>query len=293
MHEYMDNLAGRRIASTGMMKNSILPLCTMLLSAVSVLGCVGPEGDNDADTESVASTEQPAITNNAITNNAITNNAITNNAITNNAITNNAITNNAITNNALSDPNARLLFKYIVSCALPASSEVDLTIDGVDYSFPGELGLSPSWGLPGGKCDAVCQGWVSACILARVDYLGKKVKISMRGTHSALTPTAAEKAKYTSREAAYYGNIFKATDAQERFACLSPNLAGIPRVCGPTTDGCVVDVVSPCNHTCIGPSSDGFYLNCHDEEGIANTYPVAYPAGTTMYPQTVTIFLAP
>jgi hypothetical protein len=292
MNESMDRIAGGQIASKAMMSHSILPLCAMLASTVSVLGCIAPEGD--VATESVAFTQQPAITNNAITNNAITNNAITNNAITNNAITSNAITNNAITNNAitstaLKDPNARELFKYIVSCALPASDEVDLTIDGVDYSFPGELGLSPNWGKPGGKCDAGCQGWVSACVLARVDYLGQQVKISMRGLHPALNPTPAEAAKYTFREGAYYGNIFKAPNDQERYACLSPGNAGLPRVCGPSLSGCVVDVIGPCNHTCVGPKSDGSYINCHDAERVNNQFPV----GSTTYGQSVTVFLAP
>jgi hypothetical protein len=295
MNEYVDRKAGWPLASTGMMKNSILPLCMMLASAVSAVACIAPEGDNnDDETESVAFTQLPAITTNAITTNAITTNAITTNAlvtnaITTNAITTNAITTNAITTNALHDPNARELLKYMVSCALLPSDHVDFTIDGVDYSYQGEIGLSPRWGQPGGKCDLGCQGWVSACVLARVDYLGEKVSVSLRGLHQALTPTAAEMAKYKSREGAYYGNIFKPAAEQERFACTSPDKIGIPRVCGPSTVGCVVDVVGMCNHTCIGPNYDGSYLNCRDEERDA----VGFPATSKIYPQSITVFLAP
>jgi hypothetical protein len=279
-----------------MMNNSILPLCTMLACMVSVLGCIAPEGTND-ETESVASIQQPAITNNAITNNAITNNAITNNAITNNAITNNAITNNAITNNAitnnaitsaaLEDPNARELFKYIVSCALPATSHVDLTIDGVDYSFPGELSLAPKWGLPGGSCNTACQEWVSACILARVDYLGQKVSISVRGAQSALTPTADELANYTYREGAYYGNLF--ADTQVRDACIAPGRSGLPRVCGPTLDGCVVHAVDDCTRVCTGSAGFGSFMSCADHKKVNGQF----PAGTRFYPTAITVFLDP
>ncbi len=100
----------------------MMPHGVALLCALPLVGCLAPAGDvND---ESVDAVQQAALTNNALTNNALTNNALTNNALTNNALTNNALTNNALTNNALlsnalTDPNAREVFKYIVSCALP------------------------------------------------------------------------------------------------------------------------------------------------------------------------------
>ena len=291
MNESMDKAEAWPLASKTMMNNSILPLCTMFACTISVLGCIGPEGADD-ETASVASTQQPAITNNAITNNAITNNAITNNAITNNAITNNAITSNAITSNAitsaaLQDPNAREVFKYIVSCALPATAQVDLTIDGVDYSFQGELGLTPKWGLPGGSCNNTCQEWVSACVLSRIDYLGQTVPISIRGAHSSLTPTPAEASTYTYREGAYYGNLFK--DTPVRDACIAPGRVGLPRVCGPTLDGCAVQAVDYCSNVCTGSAGFGTFMNCADHKRVNGQFPV----GTRFYPTAVTVFLDP
>jgi hypothetical protein len=268
---------------------SVLPHTVALLCALSTVGCLAPEGDTEESVGTVgqAALTNNALTNNALTNNALTNNALTNNALTNNALTNNALTNNALTNNALTDPNAREVFKYIVSCALPAGQQVDVTVDGVAYSYPGELGLASQWGLNGGICNGACQEWVSACVMARVDYLGEKVLISMRGNTPALAASNAEIAAYPHREGAYYGNIFLATP--ERNGCIAPGRTGLPRVCGPTTVGCVIEAVGYCDDVCGGADSrDKSFRNCRDNVKDSSN---SYPAGTKTYAATATVFL--
>ncbi len=255
------------------MINSFLPRSMMLLSMIATLGCAGVEGDDDQ--EALGQTQQAALTSNALTSNALTSNALTSNALTS----------NALTSNALTDPNGRELLKYVTNCALPAGQSVEFVSEGVTYSYPGHLGLAPEWGLEDGSCNEECQGWVSACLLARLDYLGEKVTISLRGDKAALTPTLAEFAMYTKREGTYYGNVFKPT--QERLACIAPGGAGLPRVCGPSTDNCVVDVIGTCNKTCAAPDWDGSYSNCRDEVKANGKFPV----GTKTYPQAVTVFL--
>ena len=293
MNESMDKLAAPKIASKAMMTQSILPLCVMLASSVSVLGCIATEG-NDADTEALGTTQEAALSNNALSNNALSNNALSNNALSNNALSNNALSNNALSNNAilvaaLTDPNARELLKYIVSCALPPTSTVDFTSEGVNYSYPGELGLTPKWGLPGGTCNEACQRWISACVMARVDFLGEKVSISLRGPHANLATTPAERAQYTVREGVYYGNIFRDPADQERYACVAPGRHGLPRVCGPTLDGCFLHATGWCNDTCGGTLPDGSYLDCHDTMRVNNQY----PADSENFPTSITVFLKP
>ncbi len=290
MNESMDTREPWQLASKAMMKNSILPLAMVLSSAFASLGCIGTEGDDD--TESVAVVQQAALTVNALTVNALTVNALTVNALTVNALTVNALTVNALTVNALTstaleDPNARELFKYIVSCALPKSDTIDLTIDGVAYAFPGGLGLAPKWGLPGGSCNTTCQEWVSACVLARVDYLGQTVPISVRGAELALAPTSDELANYTYREGAYYGNIF--ADTPVRDACVAPGRSGLPRVCGPTLDGCPIHAVDDCTKVCSGSAGFGSFMNCADHKKVNGQF----PAGTHIYPTAITVFLDP
>ncbi len=203
------------------MKNHISLGCLLaLLGAITASGCAASTGEEVGVAEEPALTSNAltsnALTSNALTSNALTSNALTSNALTSNALTSNALTSNALTSNGLKDPNSQEVMYYIVGCALPAGAEVVTP----EQTYQGELGLAPEWGLPGGQCDQDCQQWVSACVLARVDFLGVHVEISVRGASPALATSAAEQAAYPDREAAYFGNIFGAT--QQRFACLPP-----------------------------------------------------------------------
>ena len=192
-----------------------------------------------------------------------------------------------MTHNALTDINARAVLKYIVSCALPAGQQVDINVGGVAYSYPGELGLAPQWALSGGTCNTTCQEWISACVMARVDYLGVKVLISMRGDNAAFTPSSSEISTYKVREGAYYGNIF--LPVPERNACIARGRSGLPRVCGPSITNCVVDAVGTCENVCDSTDwRDGSFNNCHDD--VKDFY-FFYPWGTKKYAATATVFL--
>jgi len=284
----MDKIEAWQIASEAMTTNPVLPLSLVLLSMATTLGCAGPDVDDDQEALGVtqeAALTANALTANALTANALTANALTANALTANALTANALTANALTANALKDPSARELLKYITSCALPEDKKVEFISQGVKYSYPGQLALAPEWGKNGGTCNAECQGWVSSCLLARLDYLGQKVTISLRGDHAALKPTLWERLTYTEREGTYYGNIFKPT--QERLACISPGAVGLPRVCGPTVNNCAVDAIGKCDKTCDAPALDGSFPNCRDEVRVNGKFPI----GTKTYPRSVTVFL--
>jgi hypothetical protein len=222
------------------------------------------------------SLNQNALSLNALTANALTANALTANALTANALTANALTANALTAGALEDPLSRELLKYIVSCALPDDAEIDLTVDGIDYAFSGGTGLAPAWGQPDGSCGKSCRRWVSACVLARVDYLGVSLPISIRGARRQLASTAAERSAFPHREATYFGDIF--ASPQVRRACLSPGQTEIPRVCGPSLDGCVMDVIGSCDEVCDGTRRDGAFTGCgSDGDGDAADITVFLP----------------
>jgi hypothetical protein len=237
------------------------------VAAIALAGCIeepAPSPPSESsDSSDILSIN--ALAGNALTFNALTHNALIANALTSNALTSNALTINALTAQALEDPLARELLKYVVSCALPASAELDLTIDGTAYAFPGGTGLAPAWGEPAGSCGPECQRWVSACVLSRVDFLGVSRPISIRGARPQLATTAAERADFPHREATYFGNIF--TSPQIRRACLSPGQTEIPRVCGPTLDGCVMDVIGACDDVCDGVLRDGAFTGCDHRGG--------------------------
>jgi hypothetical protein len=263
-------------------------LHAVALASLTLTACSSAPGE----VENVGTAQQAALTNNALTNNALTNNALTNNALTNNALTNNALTNNALTNNALtkgalSDPNAREVLTYIVSCALPAGDDLEIEENGVTYSFDGQLGLAPEWGEPDGSCGASCQQWVSACVLSRLDYLGVTREISVRGANPGLSTTTAERLAYPVSEATYYGNIFGSEI--KAYACLAPGKTEDPRVCGPSVSSCgVVDVLGPCEDLCGPQRPDGSFPDCWVPlacDGHGFTLPQLYEGSITVFNQ--------
>jgi hypothetical protein len=264
--------------------------CVALSS--SQVACVTQvEPDEVERGEEVAEVQQGvAVTNSLIGNSLIGNSLIGNSLIGNSLIGNSLIGNSLIGNSlietALHDADAREVLHYVVGCALPAGSRIEFEIDGLTYGFDGELGLAPEWGEEGGSCNENCQEWVSACVLARVNYLGEHVSISVRGEHPALHADCTELSRYRNREAAYYGNIF--VTPQRRFACLSTGTTSIPRVCGPSLTDCVMSVVGPCKDACRGLNGDGSYKQCSDALRLSSG---VFPSGSASYSGTVTVFL--
>jgi hypothetical protein len=245
------------------------------------LGSAGCGGEmDDVETEVSSAIIDNALTANALTANALTANALTANALTANALTANALTANALTANALRDPLGRELLKYIVSCALDEGESLTVKVDGTKYRFEGSLGLASEWGESRGSCDGDCQRWVSACVLARVDFAGVKRPISIRGEHQALRPESGEMRDFTVAEGAYFGNLF--VKNQPRYMCLAPGQLGNDRVCGPSLKDCPMTVVGSCEDACAHMGPYRSFADC-SSSGEAGNYRV--------YDETITVFL--
>jgi len=223
---------------------------------------------------------------NGLAMNSLIANAILANAILANAIVANAIVANALTGEYI-DPNTNSLsiflsysldalaakiqsvpanvtntiipqlMDFYVGCALDANESWNMTYNGTHYTFGGGVGLSPSV-LTDPPSTEQAQ-WLSACLMARVNYFGKHVLISLRG--GSLSSTPAEEAQYDVFEGAFFGNVF--SNIQQKYAC-----QGVPksvalqespdrylRVC---TDG-----DEYCNFTTVGPCADF----CSSNEG--------------------------
>ncbi|WP_441288177.1 hypothetical protein ACSRUE_40255 [Sorangium sp. KYC3313] len=208
------------------------------------------------------------VTRNAFTKEALVESAFATDPLATEALTGNPLTSDAVASSsdvmrALRDPLAREFLTYVASCALPEGQSVQVSLDGETYTFGGSIGLSPEWGRAHGQCNARCQGWLSACMLARINHVGESVPLSMRGKHKALDSDQAEQEAFPRREAAYFGDLF--APEQRRFACKSPGSTLISRVCGGTgvdTQGCIVDVLGDCDDICGAPTSDGSFPNC-------------------------------
>jgi hypothetical protein len=260
------------------------------LASLTLTACTSATGEVE---EPVGTTEEPALALNALALNALALNALSDNALALNALALNALSEetlvkNPLVGNTLTDPNAREVFKYIVSCALPANEVIDATNSAGSFSFPGGLGLAPEWGVHGGSCGSQCQEWVSACVISRLDFLGEPLEISLRGDNPALAASLFERATYTDREATYYGDIFSVP--QRLFACLSPGQTEDTRVCGPTIQGCGVDVLGSCADFCGPPRLDGSFPDCR---GPRANDGVPWFGGEDIYPGSITVYLKP
>ena len=99
--------------------------------------------------------------------------------------------------------------KYLVRCALPADVALYADIEGERFTFPGSIGLAPRW-----LTEAMTpseERWVSACLLAHVNYFGKHIQISIRATGIAvpeLEASADEQETFSIFEGGFFGNLF-------------------------------------------------------------------------------------
>jgi hypothetical protein len=185
-----------------------------ILMATWLGACQGasPDGMAAGESEILAAN---GLTSNGLTSNGLTSNGLTSNGLTSNGLTSNKLTPTTLT--ALRDKTAtgdttRIFFRYLVSCALPATHSMSYTWTdsaGVVHTEtnPGGFGLAPGWET--GAVDLSGQEWVSACLFARTNSLGVSVPISIRGgAQPTLAATAQERLDYPFGEGAFWGNLF-------------------------------------------------------------------------------------
>lgn len=254
-------------------------LCVFV--TVSLMACAQAPDEPDE-----ASTSAGVVTNNRITLNRITLNRITLNRITLNRITLNRITLNRLSVNLqtardlLATADGREVFSLVVSCALPSDITLVATVNGIDFEFPGEIGLAPQW--ISSRLDTVGQQWVSACMYARVNAHEVVIPISMRGPNPHLAASPDERAIWTLEEGAFFGNAFGPLDQPLRvFACRGRDKAAgnagelanrdcaAPDPANPGFTLCGMTFAGDCgsfarDQACEAFSARGtFYLECH------------------------------
>jgi hypothetical protein len=108
------------------------------------------------------------------------------------------------TRKQLHDPRARAMMEEIVKCALSSASTVsyeDPRDSNKKYTWSGELALCdpkvpdpsdgdvPLWAA--GGPNLACQQVLTACVMARVNALGKAIPLALRGPSSTLFPAHA------------------------------------------------------------------------------------------------------
>jgi hypothetical protein len=260
-----------------MQRKKLSMMATASLLVAAATGCEGTASDLGTEdvSETVSALEGEngltfngltfnGLVFNGLTFNGLTFNGLTFNGLTFNGISFNGMTFNGITFNGLGDPTVNQFVSYLVECALPEGDSVTYKIQGKRYRFEGDFGLAPEW--KDGPCRGNCQRWMTACMLARLNKTGEHVQISMRGPHDGLRLEQGEAQEFTKREAAYYGNMFDASD--KIYACYSPGTPSIPRVCGDSLNGCPMNVVGSCDRACRDDARDGSFRDCGDRANV-------------------------
>ena len=188
-----------------------------LTSALLLVACASDDGSLDTTTSAL--TTKNKLAGNKLAGNKLAGNKLAGNKLAGNKLAGNKL---ALNPNGASDllatPDGREVLTYVVSCAIPDGVVLEATVNGTTYTFPGLLGLAPEWLDKPLQHEG--QGWVSACLFARVNAHDTAEEISLRGPHPALTVGEDEQALYSIEEGAFYGNWFTpGTDPVNWNAC--------------------------------------------------------------------------
>ena len=184
------------------------------------------------------------------------------------------------------NPTKREQLEYLVGCALAEETEAYTIVDKEEYAFKGSLGLAPQWIDKGLTPEE--ERWVSACMLARTNFFGKTVQISMRAPEGieaakSLETTPEEVEEYSIFEGGFFGNLFAKNS--EAYTCLGDRTAKEDadpilqdRVCTEETEGFDSEErVSHCGFIITGQCSD----------------PESFKIGDKVYEEVVFIYLKP
>ncbi len=185
------------------------PTTTSYLAATTLLMicAAGCAIDDDPD---LSVDEQGLVSGNRLSGNRLSGNglrlAAVGGARIGTASGNTVTANPAVVADLMSTDGGREVLAYAVKCAFSSSQTLVATYAGTTYSYPGEVGIAPSWSSRGLSHDE--QTWMTACLMARTNYWGISVPISIRGDFSALATTSTEVTAYSVQEGAFFGNLF-------------------------------------------------------------------------------------
>ena len=169
---------------------------------------------------------------------------------------------------------ANALMKYIVKCSLPAGLGMEFEYGGVDYVWPGQLGLAPHWAA-GEPIPESEQQLVSACLAAHSNRYGAHVAISLLGQYadgSAMPVSDQELSTYPVTEGCFFGNLFRRDgvfSASDRPAALTDDESSLRACAMPDRTGSGASSMCPpikyagtCRDLCIPDPSNLYYSTC-------------------------------
>ncbi len=231
------------------MKLAVLPTTLAILS-LCASACVTSPDDGSCVGERKLATNKLAV-NKLATNKLATNKLATNGLLTVELLEGplrTAAIADTVPAEALADEFVQDVLEYMVGCALAPEQSVEVDVAGEHRVYRGALGLAPAWGAEAGACDGACQGWVSACLIARTNAEGVSRPISLLGDHPGLVPSADESRDFDIEEATYFGDLFGPDKTM--YACVPAGADAPVRTCGDDAAGCAIAIVGACEDVC-------------------------------------------
>jgi len=267
-------------------------------ACVSLMACTVDAPDTSITNQNIVSRNRLA--SNRLASNRLASNRLASNRLASNSLDEIALASNPETAAMVTTESGREVYSYIVSCALPEGVTItgdahdsSLNVGPPDYNytctngsctFNGALGLASRWAEH--RLDPKGQGWISACLLARVNANGEAESIS-------LTVLGDELLLYPAEEGAFYGNVFNDTTAssddewlalstnacsgenndvahEQARDCATLNPSSGLTYCGFNYAGDCRDFTPafPTPAACSGyTGASGYYMDCHDEAG--------------------------
>jgi len=194
-----------------------------LVAALALPGCFLDESVNLNEGKQAIEGWNRLATNRLATNRLATNRLATNRLATNSLGELIALPETA---DILDNEDGRVVYSYLVGCALPFTEEIVAQVPGAantgsdsihscvdgECRFPGALGLVPTWRDQ--ALDDEGKGWISACIFARINVFETAEAISLRGANPGLAVTTDEAELFTVQEGAFFGDLFTAENKE-------------------------------------------------------------------------------
>lgn len=264
-----------------------MSLCLLPCALVFLCACSGEVLIQEEDESGIGVARSTLLEDNALGVNALNLNALSMTTLNANALSPgsmDAASLSAIQGSSANASLARQFVKYSTSCALGPSQSFSFSwtdaLNAVhDETYPGLLALATDW--PSRALTTQEEEWISACILARVNWYEVPVIISSRGSLDELDTSPGELTNWSYEEGAFWGNLFG--NSPHAFAChYVPNIdhsrsksrdcaaghldsQGVPQDCG------IIHILGPCSTYCTSSASTGYYPSCSSTGGDASS----------------------
>jgi hypothetical protein len=204
---------------------------------------------------------------NGLSVNGLSVNGLSVNGLSVNGLSVNGLSVNGLAPDGLANsPYAAEFLRYAIRCALPAGQSLTYEEPGAIFVFHGLLGVAPGWAYGPATLDD--ERWVSACLLAHVNFYAVHVDVSLRGAHNGLATTPTELVDFPIDHEAFWGNIFR--DPRSLVSCTGVAAGGSSsspqRVCA-TSSVCGFQSVGGCALNC-----DASRTSCGGSSQVINAY---------------------